>query len=205
MRWIPALALLCACHKLFGLEHLPDAPRGDLGCADGTREGFTDLSSALRIAGCGGAWTIGGIKPAPAPACGRRAGNTGANLLGTDCTPSDLCAAGWHLCIDRFEVLQRAPGQTCAGISAENAFFATSQSGPGGGMCDALGTNDVFGCGKLGAPISEASCTPLDRSSGNDCSELRGTGGWDCLGPEEPTNLRKADPLVGGGVLCCAD
>ena len=42
-----------------------------VGCADGQREGFTDLAMYPDIAGCSGAWTIPGIHtdaPGTAPA-----------------------------------------------------------------------------------------------------------------------------------------
>jgi len=202
---------LCGCNQLFGLESVPDAandaPTFDaslfqIGCADGTREGFSDLSRARRIAGCAGAWTIGGIKPAPGPACDRQAGNTGVNLLGTGCTASDLCASVWSICDDRLLVLSRIPDQTCTGITGDVAFFATQQSGLGSNECNATGTNDVFGCGTLGA-VPAASCAPLDRVSGNDCSAINSAGGWMCLSPAEPANIIKLDPQVGGGALCC--
>jgi len=208
------LVTLCGCDKLFGLAPLPepadaaidsptfDASLWEIGCADGTREGFTDLASAPRIAACAGAWTIGGIKPPPPPMCGQHAGNTGENLLGTDCTATDLCARFWEVCSDRLDILARLPDQTCAGTWPDNAFFATAQSGPGAGDCSPSGWDDVFGCGSLGSP-ARMSCLPLDRSSGNDCSAIRAIGGWDCLSPDEPTNIKKSDPLFGGGVLCC--
>src|SRR5262249_10188320 len=44
-----------------------------VGCADGQREGFRNLTTYPNIAGCSGAWTIPGIhgsNPGIAPACG---------------------------------------------------------------------------------------------------------------------------------------
>jgi hypothetical protein len=95
---------------------------------------------------------------------------------------------------------------TCAGLgAAPNTFFATAQSGPGGGMCDATGTDDVFGCGTYGIPPADTSCDPLDRVSGNECRDIKLIGGWVCTYPDEVRNIKKSEPLLGGGVLCCRD
>jgi len=80
-------------------------------------------------------------------------------------------------------------------------FFATGQAGPGNGECDDTGADDVFGCGTYGYGVS-ATCDPLERFSGNNCSGLAAAGGWTCSNPESLT-ITKTEPLAGGGVLCC--
>ena len=49
-----------------------------IGCADGSREGFTDLGTYPVIASCGGAWDVPGAFH-DAPSCGREAGNDGGH------------------------------------------------------------------------------------------------------------------------------
>ena len=205
--------LLVSCDQTFGLQsfsHL-DAPAPDAspdrGCSDGTREGFPDFGSFRSIAGCAGAWRIEGLSPDPPVMCHRAAGNDGAQALGTNCTATDLCEAGWHVCRSRLEVIARLPvaDRTCNGLdAAPNMLFVTAQSGPGGGTCG-VGTNDVFGCGTMG-PLADASCAPLDRSSDNQCFAIHPVGGWTCLDAgSEVTTIYKTDPAIGGGVMCCRD
>jgi hypothetical protein len=63
-------------------------------------------------------------------------------------------------------------------------------------------SNDVFGCGSLGAAPA-ASCAPLDRFSHNDCNALLPP--WACSGGTvEASNIVKSG-LGYGGVVCCRD
>lgn len=228
MRFLPYLALLAGCDKLFSLNPVPDAappieidaaadatvdvpspdaPPAPWGCSDETREGFTDTAVYPAIAACSGAWSIPGLRPDPIVSCGRAAGNDGVKLLGAGCSAADLCAIGWHVCRTRLEVLEALPLQSrsCAGLgAAADTFYATGQSGPGGGNCDTTGTDDVFGCGTFGA-AAQSSCTPLDLTASNDCFAVKTVGGWSCAYPNEVENIYKTEPLVGGGVLCCRD
>jgi hypothetical protein len=199
---------LCGCDKLFSLAALPDAPGIDastpLGCSDLTREGFGIVEDYPNIAACAGAWGVGGLRPAPSPTCGRAAGNTGSDPMGTTCTAADLCAEGWHVCSSRQDVRDHLPVTiaTCADVQAgPSMFFATAQAGPGAATCDDTGADDVFGCGTYGYGVT-ADCGPLTRFSGNNCSGLATAGGWTCSNPEV-LNIKKTDPLAGGGVLCC--
>lgn len=210
MRFCLVLFALTGCHKLFGLVDvsdpppIPDARPTFAGCSDETREGFADPALFPAIAACAGAWSIPGLS-APA-ACGHAAGNTGTQVLGTGCAAHDLCATGWHVCSSRLDVLSHLPpAKTCAdGMFGPSTFFATAQSGPGGGECG-MGTNDFLGCGTYG-PAPFPVCTPLDRSSDNMCFTLRSAGGWDCPDDRsEVTTVTKSDPTAGGGVLCCQD
>lgn len=124
-----------------------------VGCADGQREGFTDLASYPNIAGCSGAWTIPSIhteapNTAPAcpglpttdtttPACGHNAGDDSANPLGAGCNVADLCAPGWHVCTGADDVVQSSD-TGCSGATGPSdppLFFATRQSSTGCGRC----------------------------------------------------------------------
>jgi hypothetical protein len=128
---------------------------------------------------------------------------------GVGCTATDLCAAEWHVCRTSLEVYERLPvsDRTCTRLGASpQKLFITAQSGSGGDMCDATGTNDVLGCGTYGLVASSAACAPLDRTSDNMCFSIKAVGGWECLDPvSELTTIRKSDPTTGGGVLCCRD
>ncbi|MBM7116234.1 hypothetical protein [Archangium primigenium] len=159
------------------------------------------------------------------PACKRAGGDDGKNPWGEGCNVEDLCASGWHVCADTHDVEANSPtgckGATRSGDPA--LFFATRQSGTGHGVC-ATGTdtgpkcdsstgvptckpttrtsNDLFGCGNLGAPAGPA-CGVLDRFSHDACSSLGEP--WLCgRSPEycEAQIVRKPHPGR-GGVLCC--
>jgi hypothetical protein len=220
-----------------------------VGCADGTREGFVDIAQHPGIAGCNGAWTIPGVSlfapdQAPAcpglapqdtrnPACDRGAGDDGQNRAGAGCNVADLCAEGWHVCLDANDVAN-ASGTGCTGATLPGdpaLLFLTRQSSNGCGVC-ATGTrtdpgcnsaactagclqterisNDVFGCGNYGAPPSGA-CSPLDQFSANMCAFIASRG-WSCNAPGpaddsglcETFTIQHSNPST-GGVLCCRD
>lgn len=219
----------------------------NVGCADGEREGFVDTGYYPDIAGCSGAWSIPGVSlmaPAEAPACpGLVAHDTRspacegtgddsvANPTGDGCNVADLCAPGWHVCLDAGEVAG-ASGTACNGaVQPEDPalLFLTRQSSNGCDEC-ATGTridpdcdslsctagclqtehvsNNVYGCGNYGAVPGE-SCSPLDRSSENLCAAIADRG-WSCddAGPADDSGacesftIVHSDPAT-GGVLCC--
>lgn len=176
---------------------------GDVGCSDGTREGFTPVATYTNIAACAGAWSVAGLL-APAtktPACQRSAGNDGLNTSGAGCTVADLCQVGWHVCETAPEVGAKSGAAGCA--AAAGLFFVTRQSGAGAAQCGA-GANDLFGCGGAGAAPDPTTCAPLDRFSGDLCASL--AGGWSCGadGLQEANNVTHTNS-ADGGVLCCRD
>jgi hypothetical protein len=162
------------------------------------------------------------------PACARGAGDDGSNPNGSGCNVADLCAPGWHVCNTAQEVADRSPtgcdGATVAGDPL--LFFATRQSSTGCGVC-ATGTstsdscnstscvagclqttrtsNDLFGCGNLGAATPTA-CGALNRFSNNLCGSLGSP--WSCIdngsGLCEAYVIQKPNPSR-GGVMCCRD
>jgi hypothetical protein len=207
-------------------------PDTQVGCSDGTREGFGDLSKFKTIAACDGAWDVPGIFDRPV-SCGRKAGNTGENVAGAGCSVSDLCAEGWHVCYGRDDVLFRNPAG-CEGVmtGAESpVFFTTQMSSTGAFECStqAGATNDLFGCGDLGCdftsnPTVQMLCAPLVRSSHDLCKGLRNDlncgdwcnhlgkypqlpNAWSCGndGAAEALNVTKTHADQQGGVLCCLD
>ncbi|MBL8784355.1 MAG: hypothetical protein JNJ59_05595 [Deltaproteobacteria bacterium] len=203
-----------------------EEPDRDVGCADGEREGFTDLSQWPDIAACDGAWRIGGVvTDLLTPTCERGGGDDGVNTTGIGCNVSDLCADGWHVCSSSGDVAAHSP-TGCQGATqpGAQAFYVVRQSGTGcaqcatgtavGGACNSpyscisgcapnvFLSNDVFGCGSLGAAPA-ASCAPLDRFSHNDCNALLPP--WACSGGTvEASNIVKSG-LGYGGVVCCRD
>ena len=177
----------------------------DVGCADGSREGFTSAATFPDIAACAGGWTIAGLGTTTTPACGRMSGNGSANPTGDGCNVADLCQVGWHVCETAAAVGAKSGGAGCAGagVAGQNAFFAVRQSGAGGAACGA-GTNDLFGCGDVGAEPDAVTCAPLDRFSNDLCQSLPAT--WSCgaNGADELNSVTKT-ASEGGGVLCCRD
>jgi len=137
---------LAGCDELFGLDPIrsspsdaagdampdamPDVPLPPVGCADGQRDGFIDRQMYPRIAACSGGWELMGVKTARSgdATCGD-SGDDGVNQTGRMCSVANLCAAGWHVCIDPGDVslsLGGAPG-------CDTVTKATSSGG--GALC----------------------------------------------------------------------
>ncbi|HXU83642.1 MAG TPA: hypothetical protein VN914_19750 [Polyangia bacterium] len=181
------------------------------GCADGTREGFTSETDWPDIAGCSGAWSMGGLLGPQArdPLCMRQGGNDGQNPWGDGCGVADLCAAGWHVCRDAADVRHSSPsGCESAVQSAEPRFFLTLAGASPQGICapDRNAANDLHGCGNFGQSES-AACEPLNRRmSYAECEASMGV--WSCGGPGEhliEAALVSKTTSALGGVLCCRD
>jgi cysteine-rich repeat protein len=170
----------------------------DVGCADGIRE---DASGNGRIAACAGAWSKPGLAEPPSADAGCiDTGDDGPPVAGGSCSAANLCAAGWHICADAIEVAERL-ADPC-GVGFEPGFYATNQPSDGAARCVAgIGVNDIFGCGDLGLPALDTTCTPLDRYSGDLCAGLGGS--WTC--PQQDTERATVikTTAAGGGVLCC--
>jgi hypothetical protein len=212
----PADAAVDAPHPEGGRELGRDepgaiGPTAIQGCADGTREGFVSVADWPSIAGCSGAWSLGGLlsPEARTPACMREAGNDGRNPWGDGCGVADLCAAGWHVCRDAAEVRRSSPsGCESAVNSVEPRFFLVLAGASSQGVCspDRSATNDVHGCGTLGQSESSA-CEPLNRRlSFAECQASMGI--WSCGGPAEhlieAALVSKSESAL-GGALCCKD
>ncbi len=178
----------------------------EIGCSDGTREGYP-VVSFKNIAACSGAWSVPGLlaDATKTPACDRNAGNDGTNPSGSGCNVADLCQVGWHVCATGNEVQDKSSGLGCSPVvDAAGAFFATRQSGQGNNLCEPTGANDLFGCGGIGAPPDiNGSCAPLNRASGNLCASIPITFACGVDGFAEANNVTKANGE--GGVLCCRD
>jgi hypothetical protein len=190
---------------------VPGRP-GDVGCADGTREGFRDIVHWPSIAGCAGGFAAPGVLGTPklTPVCNRMAGDTSVNPTGAGCNAADLCAAGWHMCQNGYDVSQHSPTGDCEScvLPGEQRFFLVASGASLMGQCspDPSAANDLHGCGGLGQPESEG-CQPLTRRMGfADC--LATNGVWLCGSVSdsqwEAKVVSKSGPTL-GGTLCCQD
>jgi hypothetical protein len=193
----------CACKAGYSGNGTTCKPAG---CSDGTREGFTNATQFTNIAGCSGGWSVAGLLSTTTAKCSLAGGNSGSNPSGTGCSAADLCETGWHVCTTSLQVATSSATGSCSGVTdagAASLFFGTLQSGPGSAQCATTGSNDLFGCGNLGA-APNANCTPLDRFSNNLCGSLGAP--WSCPtnngGFDETINVVKPGSLL-GGVLCC--
>jgi hypothetical protein len=180
------------------------------GCSDDTREGFRDSTVWPRIAGCAGGFSQPGVIGALKPTCRLRAGDSSNNPTGIGCSAADLCAIGWHVCLDGPDVKSHSPTGDCEGcvLAGEPRFFLVATGATSTGICtsDRTATNDLHGCGGLGQPES-GDCPPLDRRMGfADC--LATADVWACgadgQSTEEAAVVTKSGPTL-GGVLCCRD
>lgn len=173
------------------------------GCADGEREVLEDEALYPNIAGCAGAWTVPGVV-VNVTNCERQGGDDGLIPTGTECSVEDLCSEGWHVCVDRQEVMDDGVADCNDDTLAWNgSFYATRQSGQGSNTCDAFGLNDVFGCGDVGYD-NITNCAPLNRGSANLCVELPAPWACGVANDQEAQFIVKTGPEF-GGVLCCLD
>lgn len=190
----------------------PPGP-GILGCADSTREGFLDHLKYPRIAACGGAWSIKGAHNTT-PACKRQAGNSGKIPTGKGCNVTDLCAAGWHVCYGKADVLSRN-SKGCLNImdgAKGPAFYLARTSSTGAFNCSQDSTkfggpgtsNDLFGCGDLGCKMTQgtcsvgsAACDPLKDCTGCPTGYRCANGSTCKPGPCYPLTMASHDKCKG--------
>lgn len=184
-------------------------PVDDIGCADGSREAYDDLSEEPDIAGCDGAFSVPGVTtPASQqPSCNREAGNDGANASGAGCSVADFCSKGWHVCEDMDDVAKNASEEACPEfpILADGAFYLTRQAQDEDGCAPSPATDNVVGCGNIGDLVLLEECEPLNRKLRN--IECALNSAWNCGdngSGEEAEDITKAG-LTDGGVLCCRD
>lgn len=180
----------------------------EMGCADGTREGFLSLVTWPDVAACGGGWQVPGMVGST-PQCNQTAGDSSSNPAGVGCAAADLCAVSWHVCASASELSRRSPtGCESATGASVWAFYAIATGSTEAGTClrNPVATNDLHGCGTFGQPEDE-SCSPLIRRLGfADCARSAGT--WSCGTADDATreaSLVTKDKPTGGGVICCRD
>ncbi len=187
-----------------------DGPDGapSNGCADGTRELFAQVASYPKIAGCSGGWSVPGVasQESQSPACGRAGGNDGTNPAGTGCSVADLCAVGWHVCLDWTDVAKSLGSGQCETPATPSLFLVRAGVQPTTEVCTAGQVNNLIGCGVgLGEP-ADPSCAPLNHMM--RMAECTTAPAWDCGSnanlSSEALSVTKPAPDQ-GGALCCQD
>jgi hypothetical protein len=123
-----------------------------IGCADGTREGFTDLVAFPRIAACGATWT--GKLDLRAPVTGAACGNS----LGPCAALADACAPDWHPCTDSGDVTElQAIGPGACHASFSGRYAAASSHDATSSPCTYPAAGQ-WPCKQGTLPGSEAIC-----------------------------------------------
>jgi len=99
MRSMWTLLTLSACGRIWFARvqaHEDASGKGDamldLGCSDGTREGYGDVVVYPTIAACAATWL--GAPSLRTASSGQPCGNDRGPCI----TPSDACSVGWHVC-----------------------------------------------------------------------------------------------------------
>jgi hypothetical protein len=140
-----------------------ESEKGDpkiMGCADGQRESFADVTKHPRIAGCVGEWD--GTKSLRDKPTGKACGDDGEKCP----VPADLCAPGWHVCgVDgkAKDITDRTTAKDCdnAGPGRFNAAVSHSIS------------EEIEPCPKITAattlPCFQAGLGSEPVCCGNDC------------------------------------
>jgi hypothetical protein len=196
-----------------GLAGTAGHPGLEMGCSDGTREGFTDVRTYPNIASCAGAWDEPGFTSSESRTaeCDYRSGNDGEVPDGRGCSVADLCAPSWHVCETAHAVGLATGTYGCTdaiGPSSDKmAFYATRQRASGL-ACDATnqnGSNNIYGCGNIGSAADKNSCAPLSRMLRD--SDCQSQPPWLCsdgqAGATDELDIATKQSSSHGGVLCC--
>jgi hypothetical protein len=181
-----------------------ESPRGGdpakVGCADGQREGFADLTKFPTVAGCMGVWdgemTL--RKGKTSKACG--------DDLDVCGSPADVCAPGWHVCArdgDYHDLTDRLDDKQCSEGAGPGRFNAAISHVKKKKECaPPPGPTTRYPCLKSGYGAEPVCCGKNCRSG-----ECR-----DAVWPKQTKiSVGKAQGCgsVGsernGGVLCCKD
>jgi hypothetical protein len=180
-----------------------ESEKGDpkiVGCADGQREGFADMTKNTRVAGCVGQWD--GTKSLRDKPTGKACGDDGGKCA----VPADLCAEGWSLC-----------GQNGKGadIASRAAVNECNNAGPGrfNAAVSHSPTDEVNPCPKI-TKATTLPCVTAGLGSepvccGNDCLEGKCKDGvWRgktkiSRGTTEGCGAVTSER--NGGVMCCFD
>ncbi len=178
----------------------------DVGCADGEREAFVDMSQWPDVAGCSGGFDHPGVAAGEglARTCGGMAGDDAQDPSGKGCSAVDLCADGWHVCGSAAELAMASGGRGCD--PAAQGFYATRQAQQNDSCQGPPAVDNLVGCGTLGGNAPPDRCAPLERVlRREDCDS---TQTWHCgtesNQAEEARLVTKGGPGE-GGVICCRD
>jgi hypothetical protein len=188
--------------SLQGIKFI-ESEKGDpaiIGCADGQREGFADLTRHKRIAGCLASWE--GSKSLRDKPTGKPCGDD----KGVCVSPADSCAKGWHVCGyngKNDDLKRHTTANACNKESGPGKFVAAQSHGQTEDLCPPAPTAEtVFPCMDSGI-CSEPVCCG-DACQFGKCRD----GVWR---GQTKISLGKAEGCGSvtsernGGVLCCYD
>ncbi|MCA9694942.1 MAG: hypothetical protein R3A51_10105 [Nannocystaceae bacterium] len=171
-----------------------------IGCSDGQREGFADLKKHPRIAGCLGRWE--GTKSAREKPTGKSCGDDG----GICDVPSDVCAAGWHVCGSdgkNRDLKSHTSWRSCNEEAGPGKFIAAMSHGQTDELCPPRPTPSTdFPCMDSGL-CSEPVCCGEGCQFGK-CRDAVWPGKtMISLGKAEGCGAISSER--NGGLLCCYD
>jgi hypothetical protein len=188
--------------SLQGIKFI-ESEKGDpaiIGCADGQREGFADLTRHKRIAGCLASWE--GTKSLRDKPTGKPCGDD----KGVCISPADTCAKGWHVCGyngKNDDLKRHTTANACNKESGPGKFVAAMSHGQTEDLCPPAPTAEtVFPCMDSGI-CSEPVCCG-DACQFGKCRD----GVWR---GQTKISLGKAEGCGSvtsernGGILCCYD
>lgn len=171
-----------------------------IGCSDGQREGFADLSRFPNIAGCVGAWQ--GRKKLRADRVGSACGDDAQACA----APADLCAPGWHLCSkngDAADLKARVSASACEKEAGPGRFVAAMSHGQIARICPPPpGPGTRFPCMERGICAEPVCCG--DACSFGACRDAVWPGKTR-ISRASPNGCGAALSRFHGGVLCCRD
>ena len=173
----------------------------DVGCADGQREGFSNLERFPNVAGCLARWE--GKKSLRAPVTKKACGDDNK----TKCaSPGDVCAEGWHLCGvggSNQDLAERVTGQECDKEAGPGKFVAAMSHLQEPKVCPPLPTKEtVFDCLAEGIGAESVCC-------GEGCSFGKCRHGvWKSktkISRGKAEGCGSSSSRRNGGLLCCRD
>jgi hypothetical protein len=193
-----------ACGRIGFVENQPgDGQVGDgqpnatpIGCADGTREGYSDVATYPTIAGCGASWV--GELDLRATATGAACGND----LGMCVSPADACARGWHVCASSGDVTELLvlTATTCA--NEVGSFVAAAGHCVPGPGCSYPAPGQFACVSGVTAPCTQPICCGTLCNRFNGCRD----GVWPSATSENASGApgcANTSSMTQTGVLCC--
>ncbi len=181
-----------------------ESPRGGdplvVGCADGQREGFSDIKKFPTIAGCLAVWDgeMNLRKGKTSKTCG--------DDLDVCSSPADVCARGWHVCArngDYTDLADRISGQQCFEAAGPGKFVAAISHVKKKGECaDPPGPTTRYPCLDEGYGAEPVCC-------GEGCKQGKCRDSvWEghtriSVGKAEGCSTVSSDR--NGGIMCCKD
>ena len=208
VRILPAVLIMGACGRIDFVQVMPrdDAPVSTpdvasvdpIGCSDGEREGYLDLTTYPTIAACSATWTTElDLRAAPTGGiCGDEAGPCVA--------PADACSVGWHICATSGDVseLLVLSAADCVGLLSGRYVAASDHCLTATPSCsyDAPGS---FQC----LPGENVDCTQsICCGTSCDTTNICENGVWSGETHENAPNGAGCASTPGtsqDGVLCC--